>query len=118
MKQILTTKDFKPSVQFEKAFERYILKLKKNLINFAKDCPILAIHIKKHDKNHFFSELITLRLPKKVLAVNASGKHDDEVIKLGFKKIYREFEKYKAKHFKGYSKYRNHQSIRRYDYYE
>ncbi len=112
MRHLLTIKGFRPSKKFEKSLEKNVNKLQRKLLNFTADIPLLRLFIKKHDKNHFFSELITLRLPKRVLVMHTGGKSGEEVIKTGFKKVYKEFETYKSKHFKGSSKYGNHATVR------
>lgn len=111
MKQIITLKGFTQSEKFEKLLETHIDKLTKKLTNFVIDVPTLVVHIKKHDKNHFYSGLLTLTLPKKSLIAHSNAHSAEEVLIEGFEKIDKAFETYKGKHFKGSSKYPNHEAL-------
>jgi len=114
MKQRLTLKGFIQSKTFEKLFARRIEKLKRLLTNFVEDMPMLTVYIKKHDKNHFYSGLMSLTLPKKPLIAHTGGRNAETVMEKGFEKIYKEFQKYKGTHFKGSSKYPDHSTIRKF----
>lgn len=107
----LTIKGEELTPQAEKIIVRQVSILEKKLHNFTADIPQLSIVIKKHDKNHFFSETMTLSVPKKNLVAKAGGHKLTDVLHAGFDILNKEFEVYKAKHFKGSSKYPYHVTI-------
>ena len=112
MKYSFVLKNDQITPHAEKVLNRYVTSLRKKLTNFVEDIPELSFVIKKHDKNHFFSGLITLTLPRKKLTATMKGHTLAEIIHAGFEKINKEFEKYKGTHFKGSSKYPHHESIK------
>jgi len=112
MKQSVTLKGFIQSKMFTNLFARRIEKLKRILTNFVTDIPKLTLHMKKHNKNHFYSGVLMLKLPKKSLIAHTGGHSAEEVMIDGFEKIHKELEKYKGTHFKGSSKYPDRSTIR------
>lgn len=111
MKFSLVLKNDQMTPYAEKVLNKYITSLSKKLTNFADDIPDVSLFIKKHDKNHFFSGLIILTLPRKKLTAKIAGHTITEIIHSGFEKLNKEFEKYKGTHFKGSSKYPYHETI-------
>lgn len=112
MKYTLTLKYCKLTPRTEKIINRYLNNLQKKLTNFVEDIPDLSLFIKQHQKNHFLSGMIILTLPKKKLTAKVAGHTMNDVIHQGFDRINKEFERYKGTHFKGSSKYPNHDSLK------
>lgn len=112
MKYTINFHGAKLSPKAEKILERQIDILAKKLHNFAEDLPELAIVIKEHDKNHFFSGTISITLPKKKLIATVGGHEINDILHEGFEKLNKSFEAYKAKKFKGSSKYHSQSTIR------
>jgi hypothetical protein len=112
MKYELSLKEFSPSKTFNKLFTRYLLKLTRKLHNFSDDIPKLTVILKRHEKNHFFSGRFSLILPIEPLNAVSGGNTAEEVLTEGFEKIFKEYESYKGKRFKGSSKYPHHETIR------
>ena len=72
-------------------------------------------HISYADKKPeiaYFEGSMTFRLDKNQLYSHFNGQTIDECINLGFKRIYKELEKYKDSHFPAESEYTNHSTIR------
>jgi len=112
MKYELSLKKFEASKQFNKLLNRYRTKIKRKLHNFSDDLIELSIIIKKHEKNNFFSGRIVLVLPVKPLVVLSGGNTQEEVLADGFEKLFKKYEVYKGKHFKGSSKYSKREKVR------
>ena len=112
MKYNLTIKYEALTPRAEKILTRNITSLQKKLANFADDIPELSFFLKKHEKNHFVSGLLTLTLPRKKLIAKIAGNELNDVIHQAFEKLNKEFETYKGKHFKGSSKYPHHKSLK------
>ena len=112
MKYELSLKKFDASNRFNKLLLRYVSKIKRKLRNFSDDIIELTVIVKKHEKNHFFSARFSLLLPVKPLNATSGGHTPEEVLANGFEKLLKEYEIYKGKHFKGYSKYGNQETIR------
>ncbi|MBI4080629.1 MAG: hypothetical protein HY430_02550 [Candidatus Levybacteria bacterium] len=112
MKHTLTLKGLQLEEDMEKVLKRQVGLLKRKLMHFAVDIPQFSFVIKKHDKNHFYSGIMTLCLPKKQLIARIGGHSVKDVIHAGLDKINKELEIYKGKHFKGSSKYPNHRPIK------
>ena len=112
MKILITLKGLTLTEDEEKKLGKYIQILKRNFINFADDTPELSFMLKKHDKNKFISGTLKLTLPRKHLIARIGGHAVTDIIHEGFGMIQKEYEAYRAKYFKGYSKYPHHESIR------
>ena len=109
----LTTKKFKLLPKEDRFLEHLLYKIERYLPKFAPDLPYINLVLKKNlNKGEFFEGRIKLFLPKRTLAANFSGRTPKTLLKIGFDKISKEFDTYKARHFKGSSKYRSHESVR------
>lgn len=111
MNYTLTLKGLQLEEDAEEVLKKHVASLKRKLMHFAFDIPQFSLVIKKHEKNHYYSGIMTLHLPKKPLIARIGGHSVKDVIHEGFDKINREFEVYKGKHFKGSSKYPDHKPI-------
>lgn len=62
---------------------------------------------------YYYSGTLHLSLPNKMLVATLDGAHEEEALRAGFDRLFREVEKYKGKHFPSYSRYQDKRSIRR-----
>lgn len=111
MKYTKTLKGFEPSERFIKMEEAALARLNRLLTNFKEDVPNLTFLVKMHEKKHFYSAVVALTLPHKVLSVKGGGESAEGALTECFKGLEREYETYKGKHFKGYSKYPHRESL-------
>lgn len=111
MQTYISSKNFTPDKQFEKIYKRYVVKFEKKLHNFADDLPVIALHIKRHEKHQYYTARLALTLPKKTLISTTKGHTSEEILHGLFEKIIREFEAYKGKHFKGSSKHPKREKV-------
>lgn len=111
MQYLLTLKGLALSKKAELIVSRQRKILSKKLTNFTEYTPQLTIIIKKHEKNHFYSGTMTLLLPKKKLHVKLTGHEITDLLHAGFDTLNTLFEEYKARHFKGSSKYPFHNTL-------
>lgn len=113
MKYLATLKDFILTEKEEQLMLHQLALLEKKFHNFEKDIPLVTLILKKHEKNHFYAGSMTMQLPKKKLTAELGGHDISDILHSGFNKLNKEFETYKAKHFKGSSKHASQASIRK-----
>lgn len=112
MKYLATLKNFILTEKEEQIMLHQLELLEKKFHNFEKDIPILTLVLKKHEKNHFYAGSMTMQLPKKKLIAELGGNDVSDILHSGFNKLNKEFETYKAKHFKGSSKHPSRETLR------
>lgn len=139
MRLKITHKGFQIPIKFYNHLNFHLEKITKQLSTLKDDLLVVNLNIKKisqkyHSKKHyqhsftsyadrklalaFFEGTINLSLPKKSINLNFKGQSLDEIIDKGIDRLKKEIQKYKNLHSKSQSKYPNHQSIRKDDFYE
>jgi len=140
MNYTITCKNYKLTIEDNKALKLVQGKFSKLFATFQKDSPILKIVLRKHKKNsldhpikrfikeheitkishhkyidnpYFFDGTMLINLPKKPLVVQMIGKSVKEAFLAGFESMKEELLKYKGKHFKSHSEYFDKSSIRK-----
>ncbi|MBI2599921.1 HPF/RaiA family ribosome-associated protein [Candidatus Daviesbacteria bacterium] len=129
----LTTKNCQVSERLVEYIHKHVAKLDQSLPGIESDLVVLRLLVRKNiDKYHpprnhphlhrsyadlksalaFFEGSITFRLNKNRLYVHFKGQTMEECIDVGFKRIFKELEKYKDLHFPSGSEYPDHSSIR------
>lgn len=121
MRTQITAKGFRFSPTDREKINGYISKLSRHLLKFKEALPILTFVLKK-DKTtssapkeksaYYYEGTIKLLLPKKPLIAHIRESYTIEAIESGFKRIIKELQTYKGKHFKSHSDYKNHDSIK------
>lgn len=132
MKFTYSGKDVELNPQDQEYLEAQIEKLKTRITTFKDDVPKLSVVIKQQKRNTQIHEIhkeinnhkppinnpfyyaisIDLVLPRKPLVVKHEAKSVHEVLKSGFASLFKELTKYKAKHFKSRSDYKDKSTIR------
>lgn len=119
MRTVITTKGFKLSPKDKEKVESYLSKLSRYLIQFREKLPIFTFILRKDkkvstspkEKSPFYYEgTMKLSLPKKPLVAHIRETFVVEAIEKGFKRILKELQTYKGKHFKAHSDYKSKES--------
>lgn len=96
----------------QKIIARWVEKIQSHIRLMPEDLPKLSIDIKHHDKFPYYSGWMDLKLPKKTLRMEFSGKTIEPMLVDAFKKFMTEISKYEALHFRGNSRNPHHESLR------
>jgi len=121
VRTVITTKGFKLSEKDKEKLGSYVSKLSRYLIQFREKLPILTFILRKDKKvsalpkepsPFYYEGTIRLRLPKKSLVSHIREAFTTQAIEKGFRRILKELQTYKGKHFRGHSKYRSKESLK------
>lgn len=115
VKVTLTSKSFKMSDRFKRSILEKINKIESIFPKFHENLPELYLVIRRNKVRQYFEGSLKISIPKKVLFARFESDDAANSIERAFNKIYKEAEVYKGKHFKSYSKYKDHSSVRRWE---
>jgi|SRR5581483_7030889 len=119
MNYTITLKECNLTERDREKLHLFTSKLANRLSNFVIDLPMLEVILhKSQKKGGYFEGTLKLNLPKKPIVAHEKGITIEDAMHNGFYCLLKEFEKYKGKHFKGSSKYPNHDTIRARGWYE
>lgn len=99
MKYSVSVKNGSLGITGESLLKKYITHLHTKLQNGKNELSELTLHLKRHEKHHFYSAVFTLHLPHKSLIAHVGEHSLEKILATGFKKLEKEIETYKGKHY-------------------